>query len=285
MGFTPVELTPRCRAWIEGNVGPSRYEPAVATATTATVIRIHSGDRHYVLKWFTWDAFVAEDPDRVGHEIFGLGIARAAGLPAPRVVASDADGSATGHPAVLMTAVPGAPLPRPPDWPHRAALATARLHDLEAESRYRHEPYWPVPFVPTWAIDGGLWREAISVCAHLQPASESIIHRDLHRWNMLWQGDRLAGVVDWLSVCSGPVGEDVGRVWINEVLEGNPSEGEAFRNAYGAIAGMSWDTGWELQAALDMLPGYESDEAVNAWGTPPLRQRIEDCLRLALGRI
>ena len=285
MGFSPIDVTDRCRAWLTAAVGPCSVGVPYAPATTATVLPVQTEFARFVLKWFTWDRFVAEDPDRVPHEVEGLELARAAGVRAPAVVAADPDGSATGHPAMLMTEVPGASLPRPSDWSRRAAEVAARLHAVQAESSYRHFPFVPRPFTPRWASDLGLWDDAVGAVAELEEADEAVIHRDLHRWNMHWHGGELAGVVDWLSVCRGPIGEDVGRVWVNEVLEGQPREGEAFRTAYVARAGRYWDPRWELQSAIDMLPAYEGEDAVEAWGTPVRRARLEDCLRIGLSRI
>lgn len=284
MGFAPLALTDRCLGWVVGAVGPCSVGEALSGSTTATVVPVNTSTASYVLKWFTWAGFVAEDRQRVSHEAFGLDVARSAGVPAPTVVATDPDGSETGHPALLMTAVPGAPLPRPRDWPQLAADVALRLHDLDAVSPYRHLAYVPDPFVPRWASDDHLWNEAIATTRGLEASGEAIIHRDLHRWNMLWSGGDLTGVVDWLSVCRGPIGEDVARVWINEVLEGLPEQGAAFRDAYVAKASRRWDARWEVQAVLDMLPAYESDDAVQAWGNPTTRARLEDCLRIALGR-
>ena len=252
-------------------------------ATTATVVPVVTDAHRYVLKWFTWDRFLAEDRGRVAHEVFGLELGRSAGLPTPEVVATDPDGSVTGHPAILMTAVSGSSLPRPRDWPEQAARAAVRLHQLEAPCPYRHSSFFPGPFAPQWATDPRLWSDAIAVCAELEPTTEAIIHRDFHRWNMHWHEDRLAGIVDWLSVCAGPIGEDVARVWVNEFLEGQPAEGRAFRDAYLETSQRSWDMRWELQSVLDMLPVYESDDAVHNWGDEVSRRRLEDCLRFALG--
>ncbi len=285
MGFSPLGLTDRCRAWLVDAVGPCDVGTPLSGATTATVVPVHAGQRAYVLKWFTWSVFVEEDPARVAHEVHGLELARLARIPAPRVVATDDDGTATGHPALLMTAVAGASLPRPTAWPAEAARAAVRLHELDAASPHQHAPYSPNPLVPEWAHDASVWQEALAVVADLDPTAEAIIHRDLHRWNLHWHQGSLAGVVDWLSACRGPVGEDVGRVWVNEILEGDPDAGTAFRAAYVRIAPWTWDTRWELQSVLDMLPTYESESAVHQWGIPTTRSRLEGCLRVALQRL
>lgn len=285
MGFSPLELTDRCAAWIEGVVGTCTFGQPLRGATTATVVPVSTPTADYVLKWFTWAAFVAEDSHRATHEALGLELARSLQVPAPDPVALDPHGDSTGHPAVLMTAVPGASLPRPDDWAVRAAVAAARLHTGEADVPYVHRPFVPDPVVPVWAGDRRLWQEALSVVGPLTDADEGIVHRDLHRWNMHWHDGALTGFVDWLSVCRGPIGEDVARVWINEVIEGDPSAGSDFRSAYRAVSNLTWDLRWEVQSVIDMLPAYRSEAAVHAWGTPVGRAKLEDCLRIALAQL
>lgn len=282
MAFSPLAVNDRCRAWLEASIGPCAIGPPFPRATSATVVPVDTDGRRFVLKWFTWSEFVAEDSDRARREAFGLGLASSVGVPAPSVVNLDPDGEATGHPALLMTAVSGSSLPRPDDWPARAAAVAARLHASHAAVDRQHERFVPEPFVPRWASDLGVWDEAIGVVAELAPIEEAVIHRDLHRWNMHWVDGELTGVVDWLSVCHGPIGEDVAHVWINEVLEGDAAAGAAFRDAYVEVSVRGWDARWEVQSALDMLPAYVSDEAVEAWGSPLDRSRLEDCLRFAL---
>ncbi len=282
MVFESQPVTDRCRSWLTAQVGDCSIGSPLSGATTATVVPVVAPHGEYVLKWFTWESFVAEEPERVAHEADGLKIASAAQVPAPRVVAIDPDGEQTGHPAILMTRVGGASLPRPHDWPKQAALAAARLHASAAPVSWSHVRYFPEPFVPDWVSDAGLWHDALTVVADLSDFDATVIHRDLHRWNMHWEDGSLAGIVDWLSVCSGPVGEDVGRVWINEVLEGQPDEGLRFREAYAEVADRSWDLRWELQSAIDMLPAYISEQAVHEWGDPERRVRLEQCVRSAL---
>lgn len=284
MSFVPHPMTDRCRAWLEAQVGPCTVGAPIEGATTATVVPVRSASREYVLKWFTWDRFLDEEPDRVTRETHGLALADQAGVPAPGMVAADFDGAATGFPALLMTQIAGASLPRPRDWSVEAARAAIGLHSLDGLTPHHHSPYNPEPFMPSWAEDAALWSDALSVVSDLGLSGEAIIHRDLHRWNMHWHEGRLSGVVDWLSACRGPIGEDVGRVWINEVLEGDPQGGAAFRAAY-AAEGPAWDFRWEVQSVLDTLPAYESEEAVHGWGDPVSRVRLEASLALSLRQL
>lgn len=283
--FAPVDVTSRCRRWMTLHIGPCRVAAPLPNATTATVVPVTAEDRHYILKWFTWEPFIAESRSRVEHEAQGLDAAHRAGVPAPSLVAIDPTGTATGHPAILMSSIRGASFPRPRTWPDLAAAAAVQLHESGVAVHRDHVLYNPDPFAPDWAEDGSVWEAAIAAAADATPERHAVIHRDLHRWNMLWSEGRLSGIVDWLSVSNGPVGEDIGRVWVNEVLEGDPDEGSAFRAAYRRRAAREWDARWELQAVLDMLPAFDGEAAVHEWGTPLQRRRLEACLRNAVDRL
>src|SRR6266480_1784313 len=58
-----------------------------------------------------------------------------AGLPAPEPIAADADGrESDGHPAILMTRLPGRPDVTPADpegWLRQIAAMAARIHDVQ----------------------------------------------------------------------------------------------------------------------------------------------------------
>jgi aminoglycoside phosphotransferase (APT) family kinase protein len=38
------------------------------------------------------------------------------------------------------------------------------------------------------------------------------IHRDYHQGNVLWHDNRVSGVIDWTTGCTGPPGIDLARL-------------------------------------------------------------------------
>ncbi|WP_112139716.1 phosphotransferase [Glycomyces dulcitolivorans] len=56
----------------------------------------------------------------------------------------------------------------------------------------------------------------IDACAHLRPSGALVgpvgwTHGDCQNWNLIWQGDRIAAVLDWDRVRVNPYGEEVVR--------------------------------------------------------------------------
>ncbi|GEP40523.1 hypothetical protein NPS01_41860 [Nocardioides psychrotolerans] len=99
-------------------------------------------------------------------------------VPAPVSLALDAAGEHCGVAAHLMTLVP-LPVVGVGGEVRRSALAS----------------------------DAGLWEEAFAVLRTDPPAYECcLIHRDFHHRNVLWVGEEVGGVVDWVETSTGRPG-------------------------------------------------------------------------------
>ena len=73
---------------------------------------------------------------------------------------------------------------------------------------------------------------------------------------MLWRGERLVSVIDWVSSSLGPLTVDVAHLRLNLVLLYGPERAERFRDLYEAIAGTAVDPWWDLAGLLEYLPGW-----------------------------
>jgi aminoglycoside phosphotransferase (APT) family kinase protein len=239
-----------------------------------------------------WRAFLEEDPDRPRHEAAVLRLLESTPVAAPRLVAMVVAGEATESPAVLMTRLPGATTPRPGEWLQGAATAAAEMHRVDGRSLgRRYRPYFLGALrVPAWG-DRALWEEAVALAGSVVATDQSeevFIHRDYHPGNLLWQGDRLGGIVDWLSACCGPPGVDVSHFGINLALDHDPAAVAAFRTAYERAAGRHHDRRRDVVGALDVLPFYAGSDDIDAWPASGLvhpgsaRTRIEAFLASAL---
>jgi len=202
-------------------------------------------------------------------EVAALELAGAYGLPVPRVLAADLDGTVcAGALAVLTTTVPGTSRVTGPPSPARLralGAAAAGIHRLSAPPP---SPALPVRTRPIEGVDFAALRraapprellvaaEALLARLPVPSAPPVFVHGDLWQGNTLWDGDTLTGIIDWDCAGVGPAGIDLGSL-----------RGDAATSVGGT-------------AADDVLAGYEAAtgrpapdvaywDVVTALATPP----------------
>jgi aminoglycoside phosphotransferase (APT) family kinase protein len=266
-----LTIPPDARSWIEAVTGSSvRSAVELDGATTATVLRLDLEDgRRIVAKRFDRQDFLDERPDRAGHEATVLGLLERTAVPAPVLIAFDADGSETGAPLVLSTWVEGS-TDLPADWVDAMASNLADIHGVEpGPIAWKYERY-NAGFdlaAPSWASDRGIWSEAFSIAAAQPPGTATgFIHRDYHEGNLLWRGGVIVAVLDWLSGCVGPFAVDLAHLRTNLAMDHHIDAADAVLAAYRQVgpAG-AWHPVWDVIDAVDMLPYYEGQQAVEEW--------------------
>ncbi len=219
------------------------------------------------------------------------------GIPAPELLGSDPDGAGSdGHPALLMSRVPGRVHldPTDPDaWLTQMALAAAAIHDLDAPA----EPYtpWMTPdqwSVPERATDRSLWLEAHDILRQQPPEAEPVfLHRDFQHFNLLWSRGRLTGVVDWTFASIGPREVDVGHCRLNLAVLHGADWAERFRHAYEVETGTSLHPWWDLHASAAAYSDHWPDFIpVQVSGRVPvdvqgMTGRVEDLIAGIMGRL
>ena len=213
-----------------------------------------------VVRHITDRAWLTREPDLIEREATALRLLAGAGVPAPGLVAADVDGG-----RLLMTSLGGAVVAgadelRAGAWAIGEVAASIAAVELPADHGLPSWQAWvPVdPSPPTWG-DGGLWREAIDAYwSRPLPSIDRpvLLHRDLHPLNLLWAGDRVVGVVDWVNACVGHPHAELGHCrWNLSVLVDQPAA-EAFLAAnLTSTGGVAYDPWWDLCAALGHLPG------------------------------
>jgi homoserine kinase type II len=146
------------------------------------------------------------------------------GIPCPAPVANREQeylGSLNGRPAVLASFLPGVSVLR--TTPAQCAAAGAMLAKLHraGQSYKRHldnprGPRWwqetaprVMPFLN--AADQSLLRDEVGFLqlAKLEDLPQGVIHADLFRDNVLLEGDRITGIVDFYFACQGALLYDV----------------------------------------------------------------------------
>jgi aminoglycoside phosphotransferase (APT) family kinase protein len=201
-----------------------------------------------------------------------LQLAETHGLAAPRLIAADLDGRASGTVATLETFLSGsADLPPTASAARlrEAGAALARVHAFSMEPQ-DHLPYRPRPcavddraderrrgLMPTTPL---LQQADERVRSHGVPAAAPVfVHGDVWGGNMLWEGDRCVALIDWNTAGAGDPGVDLGSLRMQMALQ------------YGPDAPAHVLEGWQLQAgrAATSVPYWDAVAALN---TPTVMQ-------------
>ena len=288
-------LPDNVRRWIEEATGGRVTSAAVipgATSSLLHAVEVESdgSQRSLVLRRFTNEDWVRQEPDVAAREAASVQHAANAGLPVPELVACDADGSYCGAPATLVTMLRGEVVLRPENWTEWLqclAHAAAQIHSVEADGfpwTYRRYNDSAVLAVPQWSKQPEAWQAAIeAVQGPPPPYTECFVHRDYHPSNVLWWNGRISGVVDWVNGCRGPAGIDVAWCRHNLANLHGLLAAEEFLSAYIAAAGSAfeYDPYWDLMSVVEMLPGPPSMyEGWRAGGVPDIsdalmRERVD----------
>lgn len=270
-----------------------RLAGGITSAVHALAVQAADGARHRLVlrRWVGTEASVAAE--RVRREARVLEALASADLPVPSLVAADPSGAASGGvPSLLMTRLRGHVhlAPRDPEvWLRQLAAVLPRIHDAPVDlPPYDDEP--DPREVPVWSARPALWARALALAE--QPPTEREprpIHGDFQHFNVLWAGERLTGVVDWVSGARGAVDLDVGHCRLNLAVLFAPEWAERFRALYEAEAGRRVDPVWDATALLRYLPGWDSFVQVQAGrrarvDRAGMHQRVEELLALALRR-
>ncbi len=181
-------------------------------------------------------------------------------VPAPRSLALDADGEHTGDAAHLMSHVPGEADAMRCDDAALLAMAglLAAIHDVTVVTPPREFQSWAWEekrVVPPFAHEPATWRRAFDVLAGGDPAWEPcFLQRDFGPHNLLWTGDRITGVVDWVETSTGPAWLDVAHGASNVALRHGTDVAGRFSSAYAAATGRRPEPYWDVLDVVGFLP-------------------------------
>jgi aminoglycoside phosphotransferase (APT) family kinase protein len=170
-------------------------------------------------------------------------------VPAPRPLHLDRVGRFLGVQAIVMTRLPGRSLLDPADrtaYVRQAACALADIHRVST----RGLAFLPrqASLTPRWLaedtvaddpLEPGLRTATLQAWPAIAATSRSarLVHGDYWPGNLLWQRQRLTGVVDWEDARLGDPAEDVGTCRADLVMLFGPGGADGFLPAYEAAAG------------------------------------------------
>lgn len=222
------------------------------------------GIQDVVLRQFDNAEWLRNEPDLARHEAESLRWAARTAIPTPQIIAYDETGNACGVPAVLMTRLEGSVVLEPTNqkrWLKGLAQALVQIHSIDAD----HFPWAYFTYndvaklqTPEWSSYPELWNQAFEIVRGTRPAAKiGFIHRDYHPTNVLWDGDQVSGVVDWVNACRGPAGIDVGHCRLNLAMLYGVQTADGFLTAYDRYSGsaFSYHPYWDLLSLIDILFG------------------------------
>ncbi len=278
------------RAWVESVVGqPVERLERLLGGTSSEVDRCWLRDGSTcVVRHITNREWLQREPVLITQEAAALDLLAGSGIPAPRHIASDAVAG-----LLVMTDLPGTvrvdagEMGRGASALGEMAAAIAAV-ELPLDHGLNGWRSW-VPadlHAPEWG-ERALWDEAIGAfLAHPQPLVDApvLVHRDLHPLNILWDGNQIVGVVDWVNACVGHPHADLGHCRWNLTLLDGPESADVFLRSRGVE---NYDPWWDVCAVMGTLPGPIDTTAWEALGRPGLKvvEAMESVLRGALARL
>ncbi|WP_307476249.1 phosphotransferase family protein [Paenibacillus harenae] len=265
--------------WLTNVIKPSacvqtihRLQGGVSSIVLNVTVTAENRATSYVLRQFDNHEWLEQEPDLALHEAECLKWAALVKVPTPELVAFDESGRLNGHPSVLMTKLEGTVVLEPGDlnqWLDRMAAALASIHEVNADDfPWSYYTYSDIQALrpPSWSAQTGSWSELIALAQRPRPSFKPcFIHRDYHPTNILWQDDKVSGIVDWVNACQGPAGVDIGHCRLNLALLYGVEAADRFLDAYVEYASstFTYDPYWDAISLCDAF--FDSPTVYPGW--------------------
>jgi Ser/Thr protein kinase RdoA (MazF antagonist) len=264
------------------------HEPLTGGMTSTMLALRDASGGESVLRLMTnepWRTHGAELTTRERDAQLAMG---ATPVPAPTSIALDAEGRAAGVAAHLMSRLPGAPRHDVDDRALRSlADLLATVHAQRPAEPFRTFQSWAWPakwVVPTWTRHPDSWQRAFELLDGPQPSYEpTFLHRDFSHRNLLWAGDVVTGVVDWVETSTGPAWLDAAHAATNLAVAHGTDIAHDFVRHWAAASGTPVERHWLAMDAVGFLPPPGRSAM---FGEPAQLARLDEWLDLVVrGRI
>jgi aminoglycoside phosphotransferase (APT) family kinase protein len=255
-------------------VSVRRLRGGSSSAVHALDVETARGRHRLVLRRFTLPAW--QEPEGAEREARILDVLKGSGVPAPELIAIDANAEACDVPALLMTRLPGRLDLRPRDmgaWLARLAGPLPAIHSLAVPAGRipPYQPYYDPSLLtpPSWTAQRDAWRQVVDLLAGPRPASADVfVHRDYHPANILWSRGRISGIVDWTDASIGPAEVDVAHCRLDLACLFGVASADEFLEAHQTLLGRSaaaWHPCWDALRISessrvdepDVFPGWQ----------------------------
>lgn len=229
-------------AWVNRHLKPGERilrAEVLHGGITADIRRLTVSDsRQLVLRTYVDPHYLARAEDSLAREAGALAALAGTDVPAPELVA-------VASPSLLMTHLAGRPILADEGAEARVPLLARQLVAIHAVRPAKRPPdYVALTTADTVVVppgaDPSAWSAAIDVLRRPPPPYEGrFLHRDFQPGNVLFDGDRITGVVDWAGASWGPADLDVAHCATNLALLHGPVWGPRFVAAYSSVAAYS----------------------------------------------
>lgn len=209
----------------------------------------------------------------VAREASALAAVRGRGVPAPQLLAMDEDGTETGVPCTLTSALAGQPDLSPADmqaWLDQLAATQAAIHAVPDHPQTRWDGWYDDVAPLDWLADRGLRDAAREAASGPLAGEEVLVHGDYQHFNVLWCDGRLSGVVDWPNAATGNRGSDVGHCRLNLAVLFDGRTAADYLVMYERAAGVRVDRRADLRALLCFHLGWQRFIPRQVAGRAPL---------------
>jgi aminoglycoside phosphotransferase (APT) family kinase protein len=248
-GADSVEAHP-----LVGGLDTATYRLSLAhgSAHKEVVVRIYRESEH--------------DPlEEVNREFAALTAVSNAGVLAPRPILADPTGSITGEPLLVMSFIPGTPLPPvggADEWVEQMAEGLVAVHRAPLDQLPAHFRRGETPAERVARIVGSPPKKSDALWDHVAAAlpraaegvtanSPTLIHGDYWFGNTIWQDGRLTGIIDWDGARIDDPALDVSIARNDIVVFSGPPMADLFLERYerarGPLASLVF---WDLVACL-----------------------------------
>jgi aminoglycoside phosphotransferase (APT) family kinase protein len=225
-----------------------------------------AGEPAHVLRRMVREPWRTHADGLLQRERAALGLLRDSTVPVAHSIAADTGGADAGAPSLLTTRLPGSlRLHHATEGDlTRLAAVLVGIHRISVAPSDRPRDFysWAYPerqVVPAWATDRRAWSHAFDVLQGDAPGHDPVLmHRDFHPGNVLWDGDAITGVVDWVETSWGPAALDVAHCQTALSMLHGVAEARAFADAYAAQGGRLPDRRtlrhWQVTDIVGYLP-------------------------------
>jgi aminoglycoside phosphotransferase (APT) family kinase protein len=263
----PAEI----RHWAEKHIGTIKAARRLKGGISTSILRLTTAQNDYVLRIIDRADWLAIEPDLAPHEAAALEHAAKLNVPTPCLIAFD-NAEVCPIPTVLSEYMPGQLVLMPANldtWLQALAVTLAKIHEIDAPDFLWHYQSWVVEAKiatpPAWTSQPELWQKAYSIL-HQTPPDTPIrfIHRDYHPANVLFAGDRLTAVVDWINACRGSACVDVAICRNDLVALHGLDAANKFQAYYEAASGIKHHPYWDLHTFMDFF-SIDLDKVLASW--------------------